>query len=120
MTDLLSARRAALEAQWLLEARRLQLHAELAIRLQDPLGDADKALLQRAATRIDSWERGPCSQLYIWAWRRILRRPAERITRYIVEDRYGLGNALAQISPLLEGGRSTPDSGRIGSPPPSF
>jgi len=105
--DRLAARRSALEAQRLLEARRRQLHADLANRLQTPV-TTDEALLQLATACIDSWERGPCSPLYIWAWRRILRRPAERITRYIIEDRYGMANALAQISPLIPAEHAAP------------
>lgn len=103
MTDRLAEHRAAVDAQRALAVRRRQVHAELADRLQEPLDPAAQALLQRAAARVDSWERGPASPFYAWAWRRILRRPAERITRYIVEDRYGEADALAQISPLLTG-----------------
>lgn len=101
MSRRVAQRRAAVAAQLAVEAKRRQAHADVAARLQDPLQTEAQAILQRAAARVSAWEQGPCSPLYIWAWRRILRKPAERITRYIVQDRYGMANALAQISPVL-------------------
>jgi hypothetical protein len=84
-------------------SRRLRLrlaHARLAAQLLSAKGRAGAALVRRALSVVDRWERdGLCSRHYVSRWRALLSGPRERVARSLL-DPGDWADALFQNTPF--------------------
>ncbi len=93
-------RRAARDAQHLVERDRLIKHQKLAIDLLTMPDDQREQLLLRARAEVARWRRDRlCSPDYADRWDTLLNQPVEALARGMCADSLGWGPALRQNSP---------------------
>lgn len=94
-------RKLARAQQAQVELERLQRHARLAIDLLTSSADQQAAVIDKARARVARWRaHALCSEDYIERWDHLLSLPIDVLSKELVGDCAGWGNALRQNTPF--------------------